>query len=101
MPAAIVVLVTVVVSLLAGEPAFELAIAVEQDAAVLVGDRAAHVHEVALADISPRLERALVVQGRGERPLRPALLLEQAVDGLAVDADVDGDLVGRALGRAG
>src|SRR5690349_17962343 len=101
-PTAIVVLVTVVVpSLLAGELAFELAVTVEQDAAVLGGERAAHVHRVAVADIGPSLERALVVECRGEGTLGPALLLERALHGLAVDGEVDGDLVRRALRRAG
>src|SRR5580698_4249742 len=75
MPAAIVFLVTVVDSLLcAGQLAFELAVAIEQDPAILVGDRADHVHRIAVADIGPGLERALVVERRGERAIRPALL---------------------------
>ena len=83
-----------------GELEVELAVAVEQDTAVLVADRAAHIHRVAAADHGLGLECAAGPHRRLEVALVAALLLEKRLHRGAVDSDVDVHLVGRAFARA-
>src|SRR5581483_8454263 len=83
--------------LLLHELGVELAVAVEQDPGFLVVDRAAHIHRAAAAQLRFGLEHALAVELGFEVATIAALLLELALDVRAVDLDVDGHLVGRAL----
>src|SRR5215470_11917849 len=83
--------------LLLGQRPLELAVTVELDLAARIVDLADDVHHVAAADHSGGLDLAVLAERRLEVALVPALLLEDALDGLAGHRDLDVHLVGRAL----